>query len=121
MGKIARRNRDDALLKKANHLVNSGTTLKMVLKRCDLTYKQLMEFSKSPDWEHKVIFHHNVGKPSRCYLPTQTVRLIKEFSYRMNKGFKIPVKHIAWIFNRSERSVWRWIREISDEIEDSVL
>ena len=104
--------KDMELLKKANQLVNDAIPLAQIKKRCGLSYKQLLRLSKSPEWKDTVIFRQGY-KSSPIWIPRRCTQNMKEFVAR-NYGTgedRLPAKHLAWLFGRSERTIYRWIAE----------
>ena len=99
-------------LKKANQLVNDAVPLAQIKKRCSLSYKQLLRLSKLSEWEDAVIFRQGY-KPSPLWVPRRCTQKMKEFAAR-NYGtgeLGLSAKHLAWLFGRSERTIYRWISE----------
>ena len=99
-------------LKKANQLVNDAVPLAQIKKRCGFSYKQLLRLSKKPEWEDAIIFHQGY-KPSPFWMPRRCTQKMKEFATR-NYGtgeLGLSAKQLAWLFGRSERTIYRWIYE----------
>ncbi|MDE0314655.1 MAG: hypothetical protein OXM61_07125 [Candidatus Poribacteria bacterium] len=100
------------LLKKANQLVNEAVPLAQIKKRCGLSYKQLLRLSKMPEWEDTVILRQG-EKSSPIWVPRRCTRNMKEFVSRNYDTWepKLTVELFAWLFGRSERTIYRWISE----------
>lgn len=101
------------LLKKANQLVNEAVPLAQIKKRCGLSYKQLLRLSKMPEWEDTVIFRQG-KKSSPIWVPRRCTQNMKEFvarNYGPEKLDLLSAKQLAWLFGRSERTIYRWISE----------
>lgn len=106
----------DAILAKANALVNQGVSLKRVLQRCRLSYKQLLKLSKMDGWiwTDAVMWRENY-KGGNTWCADARVEKMREFAC-MARDAGLNKKHISFLLGRSQRTINRyWASQRSSE------
>lgn len=107
----------DAILAKANRLVNEGVSLKRVLQRCRISYYQLLKLSKEPSWvwNDAVIFREPY-KFSKTWCANGRIKKMREFAC-IARDAGLNKKHISFLLGRSERTINRYWASKSSEID----
>ena len=106
---LTKHNREK-ILKKANDLVNQSETKARVLQRCGISYRQLLALSRDPAWQPALIFSQP-HKASRVWISHAYTQLLREFCFRQHLQGDMTIKHLSWLFDRSERSIYRFIEK----------
>ena len=102
--------RRQEILPKANALVNQSVPVAQILARLRITYRQLLSLSKSDQWQPALIFKQGY-KPSKVWRPHAYVELLREFVYRQSQCKDLTIHMLAWMFDRNERTIRRWISD----------
>ena len=102
--------RRQEILPKANELVNQSVPIKQILARLRITYRQLLSLSKSKEWIPTLIFKQGY-KTSKVWRPHAYVELLREFVSRQSKCKDLTIPMMAWMFDRNERTIRRWIHD----------
>lgn len=99
-----------AILEKANRLVNEGVSLKRVLQRCRISYRQLLKLSRDPDWhwDDNVIFRDRGYQFSSQWCANEKVALMRNFAVR-GHALGLSKLHLAFLLNRSVRTIYRYL------------
>ena len=108
MSRSLTQKRRKEILQKANELVNKAVPVSQVLKRCNLKYRQLLKLSRDPRWKPALIFQQGY-KTSPYWMPNSYTQLLREFCLRQYLKGDMTIQQLAWLFGRSERSIYRYI------------
>ena len=103
------KNNRDALIAKANALVNQGLSLKRILQRCRISYRQLLRLSRDEAWvwnDNSLLFNNRYD--SNVWCSHALTQLNRNFAIR-GHALGLSKKHLAFLLGRSERTIQRYL------------
>ena len=77
---------------------------------CGLPTDNYCRCQKANQWQPALIFKQGY-KPSKVWRPHAYVELLREFVYRQSQCKDLTIHMLAWMFDRNERTIRRWISD----------